>query len=304
MKYIYNYELLESVHLPVSLADQATWAAPSSLVCCLLGRLRQMTFAVSASLAVLALLRHAAVAPAQTLAARPSTAQSRITVRSATRVARPEDAGAPAGGLCLTRARSHRPPRRCQVRSATRSELQAWRDNASIFTPLSELCAECLFSPASKAETAQLSQEMHRNLVDRFSALNNRRHVLLLAEDDRGAIVGSCGVEASPLTPEGRATPRLPTDLARMDMRPLLSNLVVAPEHRRRGVAKRLMREAEAHARGWGFEELLLKARATCVHVVAPARSLARETPRPTARPTLRRAERKQPLGRPCKAPP
>ena len=37
----------------------------------------------------------------------------------------------------------------------------------------------------------------------------------------------------------------VPTDAARMRVRPLLSNLVVEPTFRRRGVAPRLMREAE-----------------------------------------------------------
>ena len=58
---------------------------------------------------------------------------------------------------------------------------------------------------------------------------------------------------------EGRAIPRRSNDAARMEVRPLLSNLVVARGYRRRGIAKRLMREAEAHARGWGYRELLLK---------------------------------------------
>jgi ribosomal protein S18 acetylase RimI-like enzyme len=89
---------------------------------------------------------------------------------------------------------------------------------------------------------------------------NRRQNVLLLAEDvETGRLVGSCGVEAAPLTPEGRATPRLPTDAARMSTRPLLSNLVVDAEFRRRGVAKRLMTEAEAHACRWGFDHMLIK---------------------------------------------
>ena len=33
---------------------------------------------------------------------------------------------------------------------------------------------------------------------------------------DSGDVGGSCGVEAAPLTPEGRGTPRLPSDAARM----------------------------------------------------------------------------------------
>ena len=104
---------------------------------------------------------------------------------------------------------------------------------------------------------------MHRNLQQRHGDVNRRRNVLLLAvELGSGRLVGSCGVEAAPLTPEGRATARLPTDAARMQMRPLLSNLVVAEDFRRRGVATRLMREAEVHAQRWGFDSLLLKVEA------------------------------------------
>ena len=135
----------------------------------------------------------------------------------------------------------------------------------SVFTPLSELCARNLFAEHdSDHDQQQLAREMSKNLQERYSPLNPRPHVLLLALDaDSGDLVGSCGVEAAPLTPEGRGTPRLPTDAARMRVRPLLSNLVVEPTFRRRGVATRLMREAEQHAANWGFQELMVKVEAS-----------------------------------------
>ena len=41
-------------------------------------------------------------------------------------------------------------------------------------------------------------------------------------------------------------------------MRPLLSNVVVLPAFRRRGIASRLVASAEDLARDWEFDELLL----------------------------------------------
>lgn len=56
--------------------------------------------------------------------------------------------------------------------------------------------------------------------------------------------------------------------------RPLLSNLAVAPEYRRRGIARRLLELAEVTAReAMGFDELLLKVEQTN----APARELYRQ---------------------------
>ena len=59
-------------------------------------------------------------------------------------------------------------------------------------------------------------------------------------------------MEAAPLTPEGRSTPKISTDAARMTVRPLLSNLSVDADYRRRGIGRRLMREAELRAKRWG----------------------------------------------------
>ena len=40
--------------------------------------------------------------------------------------------------------------------------------------------------------------------------------------------------------------------------RPLLSGMIVEPSHRRRGVASAILREAEAQATAWGFDEVVL----------------------------------------------
>jgi GNAT superfamily N-acetyltransferase len=137
------------------------------------------------------------------------------------------------------------------------------RAGTATFQELGSLCATCLFDYRTEHERMQLEQEMTRNLIQRYSGLNRRRHVLLVAEDSAsGEIVGGCGVEAAPLTPEGRATPRLATDPGRMRIAPLLSNLVVHPHFRRQGIAKELMRTAEEQVLSWGFSELILKVRA------------------------------------------
>ena len=73
-----------------------------------------------------------------------------------------------------------------------------------------------------------------------------------LANEAKGTkIIGTKSIEElmSKLTRDVRQSMRL---------RPLLSNLAVIPEYRRRGVASQLVARSEMVATQWGFDELLL----------------------------------------------
>ena len=162
------------------------------------------------------------------------------------------------------------PPTTLVVRAAGPADVRAKREvsclpneSSPLLDALGHLCAACLFEPKTQEEQLHLSREMGRNILSRYTPLNSRPHALLIAEayvlDATPQLIGSCGLEAAPMTPEGRSTPKLRTDEERMTVRPLLSNLVVDPQFRRRGIAQKLMHEAELRALSWGFSELLIK---------------------------------------------
>lgn len=151
------------------------------------------------------------------------------------------------------------------IRVAEASELAA--ASSPLFEPLAALLSVTMFEPASEAARATLARETEADLVRAFAGESRRapsavgRSALLLAEDgDR--LVGVCGLQALSLTPDGRGE-RLLSSMRReerrsMAVRPLLSNLAVLPDFRRKRIGSRLVARAEALATEWGFDELLL----------------------------------------------
>jgi len=132
----------------------------------------------------------------------------------------------------------------------------------AIFGPVAEVCADCLFDPKTSQDKALLTATLRRDLSDRFGSRNRADHILVVAEDTGSeAIVGSVGIEVSRLTSaalnEQQATSDDWYDTAQE--RPLLSNLAVSRDYRRRGIAKKLCRDAEAAVKSWGYDEVLLK---------------------------------------------
>jgi GNAT superfamily N-acetyltransferase len=161
-------------------------------------------------------------------------------------------------------ARVRRLMRGVTYRRATPDELAK---GAPLFASLASLCAVCLCEPRDQRELQLLISAQHDSLSDAFAGPARRqqdavgRSAIWLASDPNGLLVGTCGVQTLVMSPEGetRMTRRnKPT----LEVRPLLSNLVVAPEWRRRGVASRLLQESESMVRAWGFEEMLLKVEA------------------------------------------
>ena len=75
---------------------------------------------------------------------------------------------------------------------------------------------------------------------------------MLRAEAADGELLGSAALEVCRLL-DGAISCE-PVAVAR----PLLSGMIVQPSHRRRGVASALLKEAEAQATAWGFDEIVL----------------------------------------------
>ena len=147
------------------------------------------------------------------------------------------------------------------IRPAAPSELV---HRAPLFEPLANLCALCLCAPQGPRELRQLARAQRDELELCFAGAGRRqegavgRSALWLAEAAGGELVGACGVQALVMTDEGHTRLTRHTK-PRLALRPLLSNVVVAHEWRRRGIAARLIQESEDTARGWGFDEMMLK---------------------------------------------
>jgi len=154
----------------------------------------------------------------------------------------------------------------CSVRVCSAAELHDY--NAPIFAPLGRLVANTHFAWCGATVRGAIAGQASDGLVDSFAGDSRRvegavgRSALLVAEDEAGALIGCCGVQALALTHDGRGE-RMQRELssaqrATMRMRPLLSSLAVAPEYRRRGVATALMALGEQLVEAWGYDELLL----------------------------------------------
>ena len=153
------------------------------------------------------------------------------------------------------RPRAPSPVLRLVVRVAGDDECLD-RSRSSLFDELADLTVQGLFAPTKPSEYDQLFAEMRSNMGERF--MPSKPSSVLVAEEE-SELIGSCGLESLLMTPEGRTVPRVSTDAARMRVRTLLSNLVVAGAWRRRGVATRLVWRAEELVREWGHDEIVLK---------------------------------------------
>lgn len=150
-------------------------------------------------------------------------------------------------------------------RRATPDELAK---GAPIFASLASLCAVCLCEPRGQRELQVLISAQRDSLADAFAGPARRqrdavgRSAIWLASAPDGSLVGTCGVQTVVMSPEGE-TRMTRVNKPMLEVRPLLSNLVVAPEWRRCGVASRLLQESESMSRAWGFDEMLLKVEAS-----------------------------------------
>lgn len=133
--------------------------------------------------------------------------------------------------------------------------------------------------PLLNAQLAAMELSFRMQLGMRLARPNPAAEAMLVAEDEAaGAVVGCADVRVScfeDVTGEYRGES---TQLAkrwpdRFTLRPYMSNLAVAPEARRRGLAKALVEACERQAMTWGFSSLTLEV--VCSN--EPALSLYRE---------------------------
>ncbi|CAG9464226.1 unnamed protein product [Pedinophyceae sp. YPF-701] len=95
--------------------------------------------------------------------------------------------------------------------------------------------------------------------ADMKSRFTGRQSAVLGVRDETG-LVAAAGVVATPFI-DGQMRPSL-ADMKRAsmadDLRPVVSNVVVRSDARRRGLAKALMRACEDEAREWGYDKIWL----------------------------------------------
>ena len=159
----------------------------------------------------------------------------------------------------------------------TLTRLESSSVDDALLAPLSELTAGCLFEEECEVEFKRriLTAATRDDLESTYFGPGRRqesaigRSLLVCAEED-GRIVGACGLQVLILTPSGRGENQLRTrtDWQAAKERPILANLVVSSDRRRRGVGRSLMAECEAVACEWGFEEMLLKVEPSNVDAV------------------------------------
>lgn len=113
-------------------------------------------------------------------------------------------------------------------------------------------------SISSDAQHAQLVEEIDADMCRRYATLRRAdRSRLIVAHGDDGKVIGCAGLELLPFTADGQ-TPRGWRQRMSSTLRPHISNLAVARDARRTGVATHLVRTAEEVAREWGYDEQTL----------------------------------------------
>eukprot|EP00908_Phaeocystis_cordata_P026035 Transcript_851.p1 GENE.Transcript_851~~Transcript_851.p1 ORF type:complete len:320 (+),score=122.26 Transcript_851:86-961(+) len=161
------------------------------------------------------------------------------------------------------RQRACPPAMRISIREAEDSELR-FQGVESQIRPISKLVSAG-FTPAdaSEQQVEVMASQLARNLNQKFSSRNPDPSALLIAES-QDEVVAACGIEVQMLTASALDQFRYkdgdPDGV--LSERPFLSNLAVRKDYRRKGIAKRLCRQAEQRARGWGYSEVLLKVEA------------------------------------------
>mmetsp|Transcript_34094 Transcript_34094/g.45075 ORF Transcript_34094/g.45075 Transcript_34094/m.45075 type:complete len:275 (+) Transcript_34094:86-910(+) len=102
-----------------------------------------------------------------------------------------------------------------------------------------------------------LERDQYRDFCQRYGPLLKQKlETSLLVAKDKKQIKGCIGIDVVPC--KGEKIGAKSNSLEEVELRPVMSNLVVAKTARKRGLGKKLIRQAESKTKSWGYKELLL----------------------------------------------
>ncbi|CAM9349345.1 unnamed protein product [Scytosiphon promiscuus] len=113
------------------------------------------------------------------------------------------------------------------------------------------------------SQKRSLVRELVTDYRRRYGSLMGKRKLesmLLVARGKQGQIVGCIAVEVSVCMGErvGVKARGISANAEGAELRPILANLAVARSERRKGLAKRLVKQCEDTCKEWGYDEILL----------------------------------------------
>ncbi|CAM9374793.1 unnamed protein product, partial [Hapterophycus canaliculatus] len=113
------------------------------------------------------------------------------------------------------------------------------------------------------SQKRSLVRELVTDYRRRYGSLMGKRKLdsmLLVARGNQGQIVGCIAVEVSVCMGErvGVKARGISANAEGAELRPILANLAVARSERRKGLAKRLVKQCEETCKEWGYDEILL----------------------------------------------
>lgn len=101
-------------------------------------------------------------------------------------------------------------------------------------------------------QRSSLSKTQFKEFRGRYAGVSRGQSELIVCQLPSGEVVGCAGIEATPI-PEGSLKAKTGPSY------PLMSNLAVSRKYRRKGIAEKLVKEAERVARKeWGYNLVFL----------------------------------------------
>mmetsp|Transcript_9910 Transcript_9910/g.13729 ORF Transcript_9910/g.13729 Transcript_9910/m.13729 type:complete len:316 (+) Transcript_9910:42-989(+) len=151
------------------------------------------------------------------------------------------------------------------IKPAERNQLQPL-SSKSVLDDLASLCTDAIFQPSSQRLANDIEKYLYKKIIERYGPSNSNENCLFLAQSESAAVanglspstspssvVGCVGLEVVPVTLDGKP------EGEDVQPRPLLEFLAVDPSARGRGIGKSLLKQCEAKAREWGYDEIILQ---------------------------------------------